>query len=236
MTILDLIAERKYGQGPVLFDMHVHSCYSSDSALPVNTIVRSYIQYGILPLVCDHNTIAGSGKVYAGLRERDAGIPCILAEEIMTRDGEIIGLFLTEPVRPFLSAEETLDTIRDQGALSLIPHPFCSYRTSAIKRDALDRNIGRIDMVEGFNARVIRDDENILAQRYAAQYKKPVSAGSDAHTFVELARNFVAIEPFSSPGELLRNLRHARVHFRKIPASIHYVTRAIRFAKQNSLV
>jgi len=216
--------------------MHVHSRYSPDSALSIQNIVRSYERHGILPLVCDHNSLTGSEQVLAGIRESDPGIPSILAEEIMTRDGEIIGVFLTEPVRPFLSVEETLDTIKDQGGISIVPHPFCSYRSSAIGKSALDRNIGRIEIIEGFNARVMNDSENLLAQGYAARNGKPVSAGSDAHTFIELSRDYIIIEPFLTPSDLVRNLRHARVQFRRTNPAIHYVTQAVRFARQNGFV
>jgi len=229
-------AARIFGTGPVFFDMHVHSQYSSDSALSVKTIIRSYERHGILPLVCDHNSIAGSEHVYAALRDCDPGIPQILAEEIMTGDGEIIGLFLTEPVLPFLSIEETLDAIRDQGGISIVPHPFCSYRSSAINRSALDRTISRIDIVEGFNARVLTDAENILAQEYAARNNKPVSAGSDAHTFIELSHDYVILEPFFSPADLLKALRNARIRFRRMNPAIHYVTQIVRFAREKGLV
>jgi predicted metal-dependent phosphoesterase TrpH len=227
---------RWFGEDTVRFDMHVHSCHSPDSALSVKNIVRSYNRHDILPLVCDHNTLAGSERTYAELRAQDPGIPCILAEEIMTADGEIIGLFLNEPAVPSLSAEETLDIIRDQGALSIIPHPFCSYRSSAIRSDVLERNIGRIDIIEGYNARVVNEDDNLLARIYAAQNAKPVSAGSDAHTFIELSRSYLTIEPFTSPSELLRNIRQAEVRFRRTHSSIHYLTQVIRLARQNGFV
>jgi predicted metal-dependent phosphoesterase TrpH len=107
--------------------MHIHSHYSLDSAIPVTAIVKCFRRTGILPLVCDHNSITGAEKVFGEICAADPAIPRILAEEIMTADGEIIGLFLTEEIPPFLSADETLDRIHDQGALSIVPHPFCSY-------------------------------------------------------------------------------------------------------------
>lgn len=225
-----------FGEAHVLFDMHVHSCYSHDSALSIRNIIRSYERHDILPLVCDHNAIAGSERVYAGLCDLDPGIPHILAEEITTSDGEIIGLFLNDQIRPFLSVEETLDAIRDQGGISIVPHPFCSFRSGAIRRAALDRTIGRIDIIEGFNARMQSDDENLRAQSYAARHGKPVSAGSDAHTFLELSRNYVILEPFFSPADLLRNLRQAEIRFHRTNPVIHYVTQIVRFARRKGYI
>jgi predicted metal-dependent phosphoesterase TrpH len=216
----------------IRFDMHVHSVYSGDSAIPIAAIIRDFAESGILPLVCDHNTIAGAEKVYDGISSADPDIPRILAEEIMTSDGEIIGLFLEEEIPPFLSAEETLDRIQDQDGLSIVPHPFCSYRSSVIRPDVLERVIGRIDIIEGFNSRVLDDRNNLAAQQYAARNKKPVSAGSDAHTTVELGRTWIAVPPFSSPQELLRGIPEGTVTYRHMHPSVHTVTRFVKAGRK----
>jgi len=225
--------ERKFQ--PMKIDMHLHSWYSSDSAIPVQTIVQTFERTGILPLVCDHNTVTGSEKVYDAITSINPDIPPILAEEIMTSEGEIIGLFLEEEIPPFLSAGETLDRIRDQGALSIVPHPFCSYRTSALTFYALDRIIDRVDIIEGFNARVIDDRDNFTAREYAARQKKPVSAGSDAHTPFELGRTWVEVPPFSTPKELMRVIPEAAIHYQHSHPSIHMITRFVRAGRQIGL-
>ena len=183
------------------FDMHVHSLYSSDSMNSVQTIVRSWKKTGILPLVCDHDTIRGSVEVYRAIRKERPDIPLILAEEIMTGEGEIIGAFLTGEIPPGLSAEETLDEIRSQGGISIVPHPFCSYRESRITGPALGRNLERVDCIEGYNARMLRGGDNHMAVAYAKSNSKPVSVGSDAHTPFELGRNYLVLPPFETPKE-----------------------------------
>lgn len=210
------------------FDMHVHSVYSLDSVNSIRTIVQSWRKNQVLPLVCDHDTIRGSVEVSAAIRETDPDVPVILAEEIMTRDGEIIGAFLTEEVPPGLSAEETLDEIRDQGAVSVVPHPFCTYRKSTINRQALLHVAGRLDCIEGYNARVLRGDGNRMAVEFADRYMKPVSAGSDAHTPFELSRNYLSIRPFSTPRELLRNLSDVRISFPGANPRVHYITKLVK--------
>ena len=203
----------------MFFDMHVHSDYSIDSVVSVGAIVRAWEKTGILPLVCDHNSIEGSREVYARIRKQDPDIPEILAEEILTRDGEIIGVFLTEEIPPGLSAEETLDAIDDQGALSIVPHPFCTYRSSTIDREVLEDIIDRIDIVEGYNARNRSPEADIEARAFAREHKKPISTGSDAHTCIELGGVFVAIAPFEEPDDLLANLKDALVWCRPTRAS-----------------
>ncbi len=199
----------------ILFDMHVHSQYSSDSITPIRNIVQSWKRSGILPLVCDHNTVAGSVTVFHEICSTDSTIPSIVAEEILTSDGEIIGAFLQEEIPAFMSADETLDGIRDQGALSIVPHPFCSFRSSVIRPEVLDRIIDRVDIIEGFNGRAVNLRDNDRARSYAARCHLPISAGSDAHSPEELGKTYVALKPFSSPEELVREIRHAAIHYHK---------------------
>ena len=207
--------------------MHVHSQYSSDSLTPVRNIVMSWKRFGILPLICDHNTIRGSVNVYKEICSQDLGIPAIYAEEILTSEGEIIGAFLQEEIPAFLSADETLDSIRDQGALSIVPHPFCSFRTSVIRPDVLDRIIDRVDIIEGFNGRAVNLRDNDRARSYAVRCHVPVSAGSDAHSPEELGRTYVTIQPFSSPEELVREIRHAAIHYRRALPPPHSMNRIL---------
>ena len=220
----------------IRFDMHLHSHYSADSSISVKTIVQSYRRTGILPLVCDHNSITGSKLVNNILCKSDPNLPRILAEEIMTADGEIIGLFLQEEIMPYRSAEETLDEIRDQGALSLVPHPFCSYRTSVLRKNVMDRIIDRIDIIEGYNSRMLYDWENAMARGYASRNGKPVSAGSDAHTSFELGRTYESIEPFSDPKVLMKALPDASVHYVHTHSAIHTVTRIVKACRKMGIL
>jgi predicted metal-dependent phosphoesterase TrpH len=219
--------------GMLKLDMHIHSWYSTDSVIDPRSLVRLWNKKRILPLVCDHNTIAGAEVVYREISRGSPDIQVILAEEIMTREGEIIGLFLNEEIPSSLSAAETLDQIQEQGALSLIPHPFCSYRSSAIRRDTLQEIIGRVDIIEGYNARVLSDEENRMAREFAAEQKKLISAGSDAHTTLELGRCFMELSQFTGTKEFLAVLKEAPVRFRLMHPSVHYLTKVVKMTKRN---
>jgi len=160
------------------FDMHVHSWYSGDSATDPKKIVELFLRHQILCLVTDHNTIAGSMEVCRAIRRENPEIPLILSEEIMTESGEIIGLFLSEEIHPYLSAAEAVDRIHDQGGLVLVPHPFCSYRiSSALRPGVLDEIIDRVDIIEGYNARTVRDEDNNCARSYALSTKSRSLSG-----------------------------------------------------------
>lgn len=221
--------------GFLRLDMHVHSWYSSDAATDPASIIRLWEKKGILSLVCDHNTTAGAEVVYRELTRRCGDIPMILSEEITTAQGEIIGVFLTDEIPAGLSAEETLDRIEEQGAISLVPHPFCTYRSSALHRETLSDIIGRVDILEGYNARITRAGENEMARECAARNGKPVSVGSDAHTPLELGRCYLEMTPFLEPKDFLASIREASVRFRAMHPSIHLLTMMVKVARRNGL-
>ena len=82
-------------------DMHMHSERSPDSRMrPTDQAWR--IKAVGLDVVCatDHNTIEGGLR----LRELADGFRVIVGSEILSRDGEIIGLFLERDVPARLSA------------------------------------------------------------------------------------------------------------------------------------
>jgi len=212
-------------------DLHVHSNHSVDSVIPLRALVRCWERHRILPVVCDHDTLSGSLALIRALRGVRAGVPEIPAMEITTAEGEIIGLFLTDGIPPNLPAAETLDRIRDQGALSLVPHPFCTYRSRVLRPPVRDALAHRIDVIEGYNGRNHWDADNLAALEYARERDIPVSAGSDAHTPMELGRTYMALEPFTTPSEFLRALRSARIHFRRMHRGIHMVTRAVKMVR-----
>jgi len=195
------------------FDMHVHSVYSGDSFNEPGMIVDSFRKTGVLPLVCDHNTTAGSAAVSYEIRKFNPDIPEILAEEVMTRQGEVVGLFLSEMVPAYLDIRETMAIIRGQGGLVLFPHPFCSWRGSRLWEEYTSEIVPAIDIVEGFNGRVIHARENAAAREFAGRYKKPVSVGSDSHRPKDLGRWWLELEPFSTPEELMKALRSDTVRY-----------------------
>jgi len=213
-------------------DMHVHSHFSHDSINSVERLLSSYLSTGVIPIVCDHNSIKGSERLRSLMRENRIEVPCPLAEEIATADGEVVGLFLTEEVPQGLSCDETLDIIHEQGALALVPHPFDVYRGKVLKKDVLERVVSRIHIIEGYNARNVHKKHNERAVEFARLHHKPISAGSDAHTPFELGRTYVELEPFETPAELLECLPRARIVFRKTSPLLHVLTKFIKTVRR----
>lgn len=179
--------------------------------------------------VTDHNE-------FRAVAELKSLAPFIIipAEEIKTSEGELIGYFLTEHIEKGLSPEETALRIRDQGGVVNVPHPFDRLRSSALRTEALERLVsqGLVDMIEGFNARMMRPEDNRMALEYARYHDLPVTAGSDAHTYAEIGTAWTGLRPFADSREFLQSVRDARLNQQLSPWPVHLASTWAKVAKR----
>ncbi len=208
--------------------MHTHCDYSPDSRTPV-AIQAIAIQAAGLDVVCatDHNTIEGALK----LRELATGFRVIIGEEVSSRDGEIIGLFLEEVVPRGLSAEETIARIHGQGGLVCVPHPFSHNRIHHLRRDALERVWPTIDAIEVFNAREALATDNRRAAAFGKEHEIAGAVGSDAHRPWELGGAYLECDDFTGRDDFIASVRGGTVEGRLAGHSIHFWTRYDKLVK-----
>jgi predicted metal-dependent phosphoesterase TrpH len=212
----------------VRVDMHTHCEASPDSRTPIAEQARA-VRAARIDVICatDHNTIEGGLR----LRELADGFRVVIGEEIGSRDGEIIGLFLERAVPRDLSGEETIARIHDQGGLVVVPHPFSINRRYHMKRASLDRLRAHIDALEIFNAREAIFLNNRSAAAYAKQHGIVGTAGSDAHRAAEVGRAFVEMPDFAGRGDFLSSLKQGVPQGRLSGGGVHVYTRYDRFRK-----
>jgi predicted metal-dependent phosphoesterase TrpH len=203
-------------------DMHTHSEYSPDSRTPLRAQAEA-IRAAKLDVVCatDHNTIEGALR----LRELADGFRVIVGEEVSTRDGEIIGLFLERPIPRGLSAEETIAHIKDQGGVVSVPHPFSRNRRFHLRRSVLDRLWQQVDCLEIFNARESFKADNLRAAAYAKERNIPGAVGSDAHRASEIGRAWLEVREFTDQPDFVAAVRDGTVQGTLTGTAIHFLTR-----------
>lgn len=173
-------------------DLHIHTCFSDDSGTSPQKLVEHCLKLGLNCIaITDHNTIAGALEV-----QSLTPITVIIGEEIKTSGGDIIGLFLKSEIPPGLTPRETAESIKEQGGLLSIPHPFDRIRSSVITASALREVLPFADIVEAFNARNIFDKSNLQADELARMYGLARSAVSDAHCLMEMGATYVNMPEF----------------------------------------
>ena len=204
----------------IRIDLHNHTHFSPDNILSPKQFVQECRRRGLDRVaVTDHNTIRGA------LATRElADFPIIIGEEILTADGEIIGLFLEEEVPRGLPAEETVERIKAQGGVAGVPHPFDHLRR-ALREDELRRVIDKVDYIEALNARIVFPANNRQARAFAKEHGLPVSPGSDAHSAGEVGRVFADMPSFDGPADFLEALGDAKLGGKLSNPLIHLVSR-----------
>lgn len=201
-------------------DLHAHTHFSRDALTSVETFVRRNQRAGIdCVAVSDHNNIDGALAV-----REVAPFQVIVAEEIRSTEGEIIGLFLRESVRKGLTPEDTVRAIREQSGLVLVPHPFDRVRRSVLREEALLRILPQVDVIEVFNSRTVMQADNHRARRLAEEHGKPMSAATDAHTPWEIGLAYVEMPPFEGPGDFLVALGKGKVVGRRSFVGFHLLS------------
>jgi hypothetical protein len=208
------------GRDWILVDLHMHTAWSHDCSIEVGELLHYAARIGLGGVaITDHNTFGGALEAVELAREH--GLVVIPGEEIKTdHQGEVIGLFLEREIPRGMSFADTIAAIREQGGLVYLPHPF--DRLHAIPDPAtLHRHLEDIDVLEVYNARLLRESFNDEALRFARKYRLLQGAGSDAHVLQGVGTGALRMRLFDGPEEFLLSLRSADVLRR--PKSLAYL-------------
>ena len=201
-------------------DLHIHTEYSSDCNTPLEKIINRCLEIGINCIaIADHGTAEGALKM-----QSLAPFKVIVAEEILTPHGEIMGMFLKETIPSGLSIEQTISQIKAQGALVNIPHPFDTFRGLGLDDKELEALVDQIDAIEVFNARSSFLKPSTKAQAFAKKYDIPGTAGSDAHTIGEIGNAYIEMPEFNGRDDFLQALRTGKVVGHRANPLIHFAT------------
>jgi predicted metal-dependent phosphoesterase TrpH len=209
-------------------DLHVHTEYSVDCNTPLEKIVSRCLDIGINCIaICDHGTAEGALK----LRDM-APFKVIVAEEVMTPDGEIMGMFLEETIPSGLPVKEVISRIRAQGGLICIPHPFDILRRSALRNNMIEKIADQIDIVEVFNSRIFFPQNSGKALAFAEKHGIIKSAGSDAHTLCEIGNAYVEMPDFKGKEDFLQALKKGKISGHATNPLIHFASAWTKLRKQ----
>src|SRR5258708_35670555 len=94
-------------------DLHTHSIISQDGGLTAQQYEK-ILDSGILDCIAitDHNETS-----FARIMPKKLGDRIIIGEEISTREGEIIGLYLKETIPGGIELDEAIASIKHQRGL-----------------------------------------------------------------------------------------------------------------------
>jgi predicted metal-dependent phosphoesterase TrpH len=174
-------------------DLHMHTTASDGWPSPQKLVDHASFTGLDVIAVTDHDTIEGALRA-ADHAARLGGLHVVIGEEVSSRNGHIVGLFLEKRIRPGMSASATVHAIHEQGGLAVAVHPF--WRTQRRTRSARVHGVGwlaaelEFDAIEVENATPGFYVFNQLARRLNMGLGSAEVGGSDAHILDAVGRAY----------------------------------------------
>jgi len=220
-----------------LADLHIHSTFS-DGTATVEAILYYASAYTELDVIAitDHDTLAGA--LLALSLAAKFRVDVIPGVEVSTAEGDLLALFVTEPVAAGMTFVDTARRVREIGGLPIAPHPF-----DILAKGVGARRLRKIQQaypgllagIEVINGSLLTAIGNRRAEKLRWELGLPGAGGSDAHMLedIGLARTIFA-------GQTASDLRTALENGDVTPAarkrdSAFYRRAAIRFALRMGL-
>lgn len=218
----------------IRLETHCHTRYSKDSLLLHSLLYMKCRLHHIDAIaICEHNNIQGALKFKEYCAKRNNKVFVIVGEEIMTASGEIIGLYLNEEIPAGLSCDETIDRIKSQGGVVYVPHPYDEKRAKTVLEEAcISSNSYRIDCIECYNGRNVEEKYSVMQERIANKYGLVKVIGSDAHTLMEVGRNYMEVDSIpSNSSEFKSVIKGCTFHTKPCIKLAHKVTKCAKLIK-----
>jgi predicted metal-dependent phosphoesterase TrpH len=175
-------------------DLHIHSTYS-DGLGTIQQILH-HVQYNTdldVIALTDHNVVEGALRARDLWARGNFHFDFIVGEEISTREGHMLALFIEKRIPPHLSIERSIDLVHEQGGLAIVAHPLNPLFRHSCQREVLDRIFDNdavwLDGIETWNASFCGIYTNRQAMRINREvYAWPEVGNSDAHTLHAIGR------------------------------------------------
>lgn len=196
-------------------DLHIHTNYSFDSMASPESVLSTAVKKGLNVIaITDHDCIDGALKTQEIARQKELNLDVIVGEEISTKSGHVLGLFLKKIIPPSLSLKETIKRIKAQNGVVIIPHLSFRKRTGLAEQFNYQVHINEIledqqilaniDALEAENFTMFDNKLFSNVKKYAHKLNKALVGNSDAHMARHIASAYTTF-----PGRSLKDLRQA---------------------------
>ena len=190
-------------------DLHIHTL-ASDGVSSVDDILDAAERAGLdVIAITDHERIDAAVAARAMAKTRGLRLQIVIGEEVTTRSGHLLALFISERIPPWRSMSWTIARVHEQGGLAVVAHPLVPYPLCAsartIRRLLADPDPRHhIDGLEVFNPMTARLPWGRRVPALAEGLGVTMLANSDAHMASHVGQ---AVTTF--PGSTADDLREA---------------------------
>ena len=199
-------------------DLHIHTLASDGTAgvLEVLDHVEHRTDLSVIAIT-DHERIDAAVAARTIALDHGLRFEVIVGEEVTTRGGHLLALFIDAPIKPLRSLRETIARVHDQGGIAipahpLVPYPLCAQGGS-LRRLAADPDPRfRPDALETFNPTALGRPRHRQALELAAELGLAMVGNSDAHTLAAIGQGWSTF-PGHGAEDLRRAILERRTHW-----------------------
>jgi predicted metal-dependent phosphoesterase TrpH len=168
-------------------DMHLHTLYS-DGTASVQAVLDHVERATDLDLIAitDHERIDGARRATEIHAAGGYSFDLVIGEEITTRRGHLLALFVSERIPALRPLDETIERVHDQGGIAIAPHAMAPL-TPSLGRGSLLRSHAadprhRLDALELLNPSTAGRSRRAARRRLNDEVLGLAAVGnSDAH-------------------------------------------------------
>jgi predicted metal-dependent phosphoesterase TrpH len=188
MTFEETPTQAASASGTGQADMHIHSIASDGtaSAGQILEYAERFLDLDVIA-IADHERIEAAVECQRLARELGSRVEVVVGEEVTTRSGHLLGLFLQARLKRSQRLEMTVAEIHEQGGLAIVPHPFSAF-TLGMRKHAIMRvhhstdPLVYWDALEAYNPSTAGRYGRAATIRLAAELGLPIVGNSDSHT------------------------------------------------------
>ena len=168
-------------------DMHLHTLYS-DGTASVQAVLDHVERATDLDLIAitDHERIDGAQRAAEIHAAADYSFGLVIGEEITTRRGHLLALFIRERIPALRPLDETIERIHEQGGIAIAPHAMAPLTPSLGRGSLLQAQAAepgrRLDALELMNPSTAGRSRRAARRRMNDDVLHLAAVGnSDAH-------------------------------------------------------
>ena len=229
--------------------MHLHSLYSDGTAAVAAILdhVEARTDLDVVAIT-DHERIDGALRAMELHAAGDYSFDLVLGEEITTRRGHVLALFVTDRIPALRPLDETLRRIHEQGGMAIAAHPLAPIPLSLGSRSLRrvrdhDDELVRFDALELFNPSYAgRTRSAARVDLNARELKLPGVGNSDAHVLEGIGSGYTSFPGHTAVdyrtavragtvvpgGEQWSSAHNADVYRRQLHAKLRHLWHTVR--------
>ena len=192
-------------------DIHMHTNLGDGTASPARVLAEAERRHLDVIAVTDHDHLEGYKRVVDLLERSGGSLHVIPGIEVTTRQGHLLGLWMQRPIKMLRSVEWSIDAIKEQGGLVVVPHPL-GRLVPSLSRKKIEELLARgfaIDGLEVYNPSPANRAQRQEVLKLNESWGLAQTGGSDAHFWQHIGSGYTTFA--GTTAEELRAALVARV-------------------------